>query len=196
MHYTILRSALSRGEAQKLMDSIRSTPNITGYSLGEWLDPANVLVARSQTGTLMGACLVTHFGWKWSEIAVLYVFEPFRGYGVGRSLFAQALVEFSQRHLLVISRNPSVMRMAKHSEFTILNSLSNLGQGYQKYWLTLNIVYEVTWLGNFYRLQEIMRKSRVYPNQLPFEYGLKLAPSAASQFQPYPALETYQNVGR
>ena len=84
--FRILTRKLTEGEIRLLMQLIRETPNITGYSYREWQAFTNVLVAESG-GKLAGVCVTKPLYGKWYEIAVLYVLEEYRAHGIGSELF-------------------------------------------------------------------------------------------------------------
>jgi hypothetical protein len=59
-------------------------PNIMGYSLREWISAENIMVAENEDGNIAGVYLSYDFHQNWNKIAALFIFEGFRGTGIGK----------------------------------------------------------------------------------------------------------------
>ena len=106
-------------EAKKMIDKIKTTPNIVGYTIKEWLNCEHIIVAEDEGGQLLGACLNYDFAESWTKIAALYVFEEFRGRGIGKALFYESFNDAMKRHknVYTISRNPTIIKMMKEVNY-------------------------------------------------------------------------------
>ena len=106
----IIHRPLSRAEAVRLHQELKTTPNILGYTVRELLRLSDVQVAQAG-GEFAGACWSVDMAQGWTEIAALYVLPAFRGAGIGGRLFRAAWgrAQERERHVYVLSRNPQVV---------------------------------------------------------------------------------------
>jgi GNAT superfamily N-acetyltransferase len=176
LHIKTIKSHINKEDTIKLIKAIKNTNKISAYSKSEWLNCKNIYLAYNQKGDLLGACLNDDFSKDWTEIAVIYVFEEYRGMGVGKALFMASLDDGikRKRNLMVMSNNPKTITMMKHSNLEIYKSLKKLPEKYKKHNFVLNFWYELRWLCNFYRITEIIRKRIVYGKKKKMLYALRL----------------------
>jgi predicted GNAT family acetyltransferase len=161
-------------EAELLVEKIKFTPNIIGYTIEEWLDSEHVFIAEDQQGQLLGACLNYDIARDWTKIAALYVLDEFRKQGIGKALFYESFNDSMKRckHVYTISCNPLVISLMKELEFTMFNSLQDFPASYVADQADFYI-HTLQWLTSPYRIMEITRKQFVCRPQQPFLYGLK-----------------------
>ena len=57
MNFRIIQRQISEAEAKLLIQRIKKTPYIMGYTLKEWLTAKNITVAEDENGNLAGVCL-------------------------------------------------------------------------------------------------------------------------------------------
>ncbi|MEA5569273.1 GNAT family N-acetyltransferase [Anabaena sp. UHCC 0399] len=171
----ICKRKITQSEAELLIREIKLTPNIIGYSLTEWMDAEHIIVAENEDGKMLGVCLNYDFHEHWSKIAALFVFEEFRGKGIGKLLFYEAYKDAEIRHknVYTISANRMVIKMMEDLNFLLFHSLLDLPTivsqyRFNFYWHSLG------WVVNFYRIKEIIRKSIVYTEHINFVYGIHL----------------------
>jgi predicted GNAT family acetyltransferase len=171
---TIVKTKINESEAKLLVEQIKFTPKIIGYTLKEWLNAEHIIVAKNENEQLLGACLNYDFAENWTKIAVLFVLEKFRNQGIGKALFYNSVADAMnrQKNVYTLSCNPIVINFMDRLQFTKFNSLLNFPEAYQKHKSTIYF-HNLQWLINSYRVQEIIRKKLVYKLNDPFFYGLK-----------------------
>lgn len=172
--YQLIQRALQKNEAKILVDQIKQSSNITGYSYQEWMSFDNVLVAEGRKEQLMGVCLYYDFSKQWTFISVLFIFNQFRGNGIGKALFYRACqnIKNNQKNIYTASRNPIVIKMMKDLNFIIFDSLLTLPKPYKKYELIFAL-RALKWIMNYYRIKEFVKKSIIYKEKNKFVYGIK-----------------------
>lgn len=170
----ITKRQIKESEAKLLIEQIKFTPKIIGYTLKEWLNADHVLIAEDDNGQLLGACMNYDISQDWTKIAALYVLEEFRNQGIGKALFYQSVEDAitRQKNIYTISSNPIVINCMNQLEFTTFNSFLNFPKAYKNE-QTAFYLHTLQWLTNPYRIQEIIRKQIIYREQEPFIYGLK-----------------------
>jgi len=167
---TLTHRRLTRNEAQTLHELIRLTPNILGYLTPELERFRDVWVAEGD-GVFAGACLSVDLPFGWTEIAVLYVVDSYRGGGIGGQLFEKACrtAESRGRHIFVISRTPSVLKMMRER-----------GMPPRKDFLKAPLavhIYNQKYMASWYRTVEMFRKIKMRRDGLPeFQYGMMRFP--------------------
>lgn len=166
----ITKRNISLPEAELLIEKIKSTPNIVGYTVAEWSNCGRVIVAEDDRGQLLGACLNYDFAKNWTKIAALYVLEEYRGRGIGKALFYAAFDDaiHSGKNVYTISRNPIVIEMMNKLEFTTFDRFFNLPDRLDFY------IHSLQWLASPYRIKEIIRKQIAFPARKKFIYGINL----------------------
>lgn len=173
---TIVQRVLTETEAELIVNKIKSSPNITGYSFSEWLEftRENLLIAENEKGEMIGVCCYYDFSPKWSYLAVLYVFEEYRGEGIGKKLFYQACANIleSKKSIYISTRTPAVIKMMNDLGFTTFDTLLTLPEPFKEYELDF-LIRGARWVLNSYRLKEIIRKALIFQNQPGFLYGIK-----------------------
>ncbi|MGD2086574.1 MAG: GNAT family N-acetyltransferase [Candidatus Aminicenantes bacterium] len=176
LEFSIVKRPLKKEESRLLVEKIKYTPNISGYTAREWRRCKHVFVAENSRGGLLGACMNDDFARKWTEIAVLFVLEEYRGKGIGNAFLRLSLKDLSRRHrnILMISRNPLVTQMMKKAGFEIFPRMANLPGLDKKTQFILTWYYQTRWLMNGYRIYEILRKKIKFKPNAPVAYGFKL----------------------
>jgi len=156
----IVKRRVTKSEAELLIREIKKTPNIVGYSLAEWMAAEHIIVAENEEGKMLGVCLNYDFHEHWYKIAALFIFEGFRGQGIGKLLFYQSYKDAMERHknVYTISANPIVLKMMKDLNFIFFESLLDLPKIVIQYQATF-WWHSLIWSLNFYRIKEIIRKS-------------------------------------
>lgn len=172
--YQLIQRGLQKNEAKLLVEQIKQTPNITGYSLKEWMNFKNILVAEDRKKQLMGVCLYYDFSKQWTFISVLFILNQFRGNGIGKALFCKACqnIQNNNKNIYTASQNPIVIKMMKNLNFIIFDSLLTLPKPYKKYELIFAL-RALKWVMNYYRIKEFVRKSIIYKEKNKFVYGIK-----------------------
>lgn len=172
--YQLIQRGLQKNEATLLVEQIKQTPNITGYSFQEWMNFEDILVAENRKKQLIGVCLYYQFSKQWTFISVLFVFNQFRGNGIGKALFYQACqnINNNQKNIYIASRNPIIIKMMKDLNFIIFDSLITLPKPYKKNELIFAL-RTLKWIINYYRIKEFVRKSIIYKEKNKFVYGIK-----------------------
>ncbi|MBU7585133.1 MAG: GNAT family N-acetyltransferase [Nostoc sp. TH1S01] len=171
----ILKRKVTKSEAELLVKQIKLTPNIIGYSLTEWLAAEHVIVAEDEDCKMLGVCLNYDINKYWYKIASLFVFEEFRGKGIGKLLFYESYKYAVKRHknAYTISANKIVIKMMRDLDFLLFDNLLNLPKMVSKHKLVL-CLHSLIWITNLYRIQEVIRKSIVYQNHTNFIYGIHI----------------------
>lgn len=163
---TIKFRKLTNKEIKVVMEEIRQTVNITGYTQSEWQKFEEFLVAE-YNGELAGVAVIQSISQKWSELTVLLVLSRFRGRGIGNNLFRSAIehIERGGKNVYTVSRNPIVIRSMQEAGFTFV-SLRELP-------LEINL-FNIKFILSWFRLKEYLRK-KMYHRELPeFVYGVKV----------------------
>ena len=162
----IAKRALTKEEITQLIDGIRSTPNITGFTAKE-LNAFGQPWTAEISGRLVGVAYVTAIGRHWSDLALLFVWPEFRGRGVGGALFEAAWQEMVANHknIYIVSRAEPVLKLmrAKTMRFVGL----------------IDLPWPVKWdvifyaLNNPYRIKEFVRKLIAFPGSPAYHYAIK-----------------------
>ncbi|MET9594477.1 GNAT family N-acetyltransferase [Streptomyces sp. NPDC006516] len=163
--YDVLRRPLSTAEADEVMEQIRRSSAITGYSAAEWTGGRDTFVLVDKaTGRLAGALLVHHLLGRWSEIAVVFVLEEHRGRGLGRRMLHGALgsLRAMDRDLLLFFSSDTMGRICAEAGFAVSASEADFVRGSLARAFHLKVVYKIQWLSNAYRLREMRRKRRAF----------------------------------
>jgi GNAT superfamily N-acetyltransferase len=170
----ITKRRVDQPEAKILVDQIKHTPNIIGYTLKEWMNSEHMFIAENEHGQILGACLNYDFAQNWTKIAALYVFEEFRNQGIGKALFSESYNDSIKRHknIYTISCNPIVLNMLTQLEFVTFANLLNFPVCFKHDRLDFYI-HTLQWLSNPYRIKEITRKHIIDRPEQAFVYGLK-----------------------
>jgi predicted GNAT family acetyltransferase len=170
----IIKRKVNELEAKLLVQHIKHTPNIIGYTCDEWLNNEHTFIAEDERGQLLGACLNYDLNKKWTKIAALYVLEEFRGSGIGKALFYESFNDATNRdkNVYTTSCNPIVLAIMHKLEFTTFANLINFPVAYSTDRVDFYI-HTLQWLSSPYRIKEIIRKQFVCRSQQPFLYGLK-----------------------
>lgn len=171
----IIKRKIKKCESELVVEKIKSTPDIIGYSSRELISADHIMVAENDEGKILGVCLNYNFHNEWSKIAALFVIEEFRGQGIGKSLFYTSCRDAIARrkNIYTISANPIVIKMMKDLNFETCKNLLRLSQAYRKYQLVF-YCHSIQWLVNLYRIKEIIRKRIVYNSKKKFVFGLRL----------------------
>lgn len=174
MNFQIIQRQINEAEAKLVIQEIKKTPYIMGYSLNEWLKAQNIMVAENEQGNLVGVCLNYDLSEKWHKIAALFVLEEFRGREIGKSLFYASVEKALQRkkYIYASSANPIVINMMDDLGFVKYGNLADFSREYsQDIWLIYS--HNLKWVFNLYRAREIIRKKLVYGLGQSFVYRIK-----------------------
>jgi len=175
--FNIYQRKVTKLEAELLVNQIKLTPYIMGYSRREWLKSQYTIIAEDIDGNIVGACLTYDFDQDWNKIAALFVLEEFRGRGLGKLLFYAAYKDAIKRkkNLYTMSANNLVIKMMQDLDFVMFNGLLELPKSYQRFQLIFYL-HTVIWLMSSFRVQEIFRKAGFYQlyRNYNFVYGIKL----------------------
>lgn len=173
--FRLTRRKVTASEAELLVKEISLSPEITGYSVKEWMRFENVLIAEDNTGQMVGVCLSYDFSSNWAFISVLYVLEEFRGKGIGKKLFHQTCQDILSRgrNIYTSSRNPIVIKMMSELNFLLFETLYTLPKPYKKYEFDF-LMRTVKWIASLYRVKEFGRKSIQHRKRKKFVYGVKV----------------------
>ncbi|MBD2363434.1 GNAT family N-acetyltransferase [Anabaena minutissima FACHB-250] len=171
----ICKRKVTKSEAELLIREIKLTPNIIGYSLTEWMAAEHIMVAENEDSKMLGVCLNYDFHEHWYKIAALFVFEEFRGKGIGKLLFYEAYKDAERRHknVYTISANRMVIKMMEDLNFLLFNSLLDLPTTVSQYRFNF-YWHSLGWVVSFYRIKEIIRKSIAYNDHINFVYGIHI----------------------
>ncbi|WP_427162395.1 GNAT family N-acetyltransferase [Aliinostoc sp. HNIBRCY26] len=171
----IIKRKVTTSETKFLLKAIKLTPNIMGYSFREWMEAEHIMVAEDEAGKILGVCLNYDFHEYWNKIAALFVLEEFRGQGIGKLLFYESYQDAARRNknVFTISANQIVIKMMQDLNFVLFNNLLDFPQVISQYRFTF-YGHSLAWLMNFYRMQEIIRKTIVYSDRQNFVYGINL----------------------
>lgn len=172
--FKFVQRNLQPHEVRTIVGEIEITPNITGYSLREWLSFKEVLVAEDLQGNMTGVCLYYDFHHNWSFISVLLVLKSFRGLNIGQNLFMIACdnILSEGKNVYTASKNPIVIRIMKKMDFILFDTLFRLPKDYRSYELVF-LLRLITWMFSSYRLKELIRKAKLYGVRSNFIYGIK-----------------------
>ncbi len=165
-NFQITQWALTSEEIDIVIKAVKETPNITGYTKKEWQNFGKVFVAEVNS-ELAAVAVNVSISKHWEELAVLIVLEKFRGQGLGKKLFNLALQDILDRkkNAYTTSRNPIVLNLMKESGFKFTSLFK----------LPLPVtLFNLKFICSLYRLQEFLRKQKVFSGQPAFEYGVKL----------------------
>ncbi|MFC4608491.1 GNAT family N-acetyltransferase [Streptomyces maoxianensis] len=179
--FELQRRPLTRSEAAEIMRHIKDSPDITGYSAAEWTGRRDTFALVSpKTGKLAGALLVHHLVGRWSEIAVVFLFEEYRGGGLGRQLLQGALrtLKSADRKLLLFFCSPGMGRLSAEAGFDILADEAEFTRGSLRRKLFLSVLYKAQWLCSAYRLREIRRKRREFACSFEFKVAVLMRQGA------------------
>jgi GNAT superfamily N-acetyltransferase len=173
--FELQRRPLTRPEAAEIMLRIRESSRITGYSAAEWTGRRDTFaLVDPVTGRLAGALLVHHLVGGWSEIAVVFLFEEYRGRGLGRQLLQGALrtLATADRKLLLFFCSPDMGGLAAEAGFEILADEEEFARGSVRRRLFLSVLYKAQWLCSVYRLREMRRKRREFACSFEFKVAV------------------------
>lgn len=147
----ILHRRLEPEEARQIHIELKETPNILGYTAPELLRLKDVHVAMVG-GRFAGATWSRDMAFGWTEIAVVFVVEEFRGRGVGPRLFeaAWARAEGRNRSVYMLSRNAQVVEWMRSKGMTIDRRFCSAP-------LAVHI-HDPLYMASWYRNAEALRK--------------------------------------
>jgi GNAT superfamily N-acetyltransferase len=162
-NFQLTKRPLTSQEIDLVINSIKQTPNITGYTKKEWQNFGKVFVAEVDC-ELAGVVVNVSISKEWEELAVLLVLEEFRGQGIGKALFNVALedIKSRQKNAYTTSRNPIVLKLMKENGFKFCSLVK----------LPIDVtLFNLKFIFSLYRLQEFVRKQKAFPKQEAFKYA-------------------------
>ncbi|MGI4787573.1 MAG: GNAT family N-acetyltransferase [Janthinobacterium lividum] len=162
----IIHRALTRGEAVRLHEELKTTPNILGYTVRELERLLDVHVAEVN-GDFAGVCFCVDLSQNWTEVAALYVLPEFRGAGVGKMLFDKVwkCVQARQRHVYILSRNSQVIGWMSELGMTVDADLWRAPLAV--HW------FMARYMASRHRYAESIRKRRAIARCPPLRQGIK-----------------------
>lgn len=171
----IQRRSLTDQEADQIVNDIRFCPDITGYSKEEWMGGKDTFALIDlHTGNLLGAVLVHHLIFKWSEIAVVFVRPEYRGCGLGRYMLPTVLRTLAhyKRRILIFFSDARMQSVVRDSGFQTYDTPEEFFAA--DFWrgIFLRYLYKPQWLANRYRRRELKRKKRCFNASYAFHIGL------------------------
>jgi GNAT superfamily N-acetyltransferase len=171
----IQRRPLTAQEADQIVGDIRFCPDITGYSKEEWMGGKDIFaLVDLADGKLLGAILVHHLAFKWSEIAVVFVRPEYRGCGLGRYMLPTVLrtLVHTRRRLLIFFSDERMRSVVTDCGFETYDSPQAFFARHFWRGVFLRYVYKPQWLANSYRRRELRRKKRCFNADYAFRIGL------------------------
>ena len=161
----VLRS-LTPQEARTLHEELKTTPNILGYTVRELLGFQEAFVAEA-AGVFAGVCLSKDLRFGWTDIAALYVLPEFRGRGLGTELYQAAWrrAEERRRHIITLSRSPTVVSLMERSGMAVSPSMRRAPFAMH--------LYMQCHMTSLYRTREALRKFRAMRDAPPLRCGVK-----------------------
>jgi GNAT superfamily N-acetyltransferase len=169
------RRPLRSEEANRFIEQIRKSTKITGYSKAEWTgDRDTFALVRPHTQETVAAVLVHHLWGNWSELAVGFVLEEYRGFGYGHYALAAAMRTIANdgRNKIAFFTDDRMQEFLESLGFETFDPPSTFVGNSIRRWLFLNVVYKVQWLGNWYRFGELRRKRRDLGGDFSFRVGV------------------------
>jgi len=149
--FDISHRQLTEDEASTIHLELRNTPNILGYTRRELRRLVDVHVAMVD-GEFAGATWSKDLKFGWTEIAVIFVVQRFRGLGIGPALFdaAWARADERGRHVYMLSRNQAVVEWMRAKRMTI-------DRNFLRAPLAVHL-HDVVYMASWYRHIEALRK--------------------------------------
>ncbi len=163
----IINKPLIKSEAKIILNEIRQSPNITGYSLHELLNLKTVFKAYVDDN-FVGVCANFDFEANWTELSAFIISPKFRGQGIGKKLFSASWADAISRkkNIFIVSRNPVMIKILEETDLKILSSFWQLPLAV--------IIHELIFSISWYRVKEFIRKlSMKKPGR--FVFGIKMA---------------------
>lgn len=177
MPVQIIQKRFTKDEARIAQKEIRTSPDITGYSIRELLRLKTVFKAFA-SNEFAGACANFDFppwlgetgGRNWTELSAYIVFSKHCNQGIGKLLFQTAYKDAIQRgkNIYIVSRNPAMIKIFKKENFQIINSFWQLPVAV----IIDTFIFAISW----YRAKEFLRKLPMKKSGK-FIFGIKLAHS-------------------
>ncbi len=159
-----MKRSITLSEAHVLVHALQATPNITGYSVKEWMSFSDVWVHESN-GKIAGVATSQDFGSYWTYMAVLFVFPEFQKQGIGKELFTAQIEDIKQRKCgaYTCSHTPAVLTWMKECGMSLSTNM----------WKSpvLILIYYCTFYLTLYRLKEFLRKRKIFSDQPEWVYG-------------------------
>ncbi len=152
---------LTPTEAGRVIDEIRSSATITGYSFDEWTRTRETLVVTdADDGELVAVALAHHLVGGWTELAVLYVLDGHRGRGVGTVLLDESVrhLRASRRRILMFFCDDQMQHLAQRAGFVVHADEAAFARGSLLRFLFIRSFYKPQWLADAYRRRELRRK--------------------------------------
>ncbi len=162
----IEKRLLTKTEITSLVDGIKNTVNITGFTKNE-LKSFGVPYVAEINGKLVGVAYATPLSKDWSELAILFIWPEFRGKGIGTALFETAWREMVANHqsIYIVSRTKSVIELMQSKGMKFVG-LINLPWSVKR-----DVIYYA--LKSIYRIKEFVRKLIVFPGAPAYHYAIK-----------------------
>lgn len=109
----------SKAEIDKLINGINNSPGFNNFIRKELQQYArnNELQSLRLKSKLVGITATKPINRQWVEFAVFFVFQQYRGRGLGKILWNNTLDSISQKNLFLVTANRRVKRLAREHGF-------------------------------------------------------------------------------
>jgi len=164
--FKIVRRRLSDEEIALLIEEIKQTPDIIGFTAFEWANFDGVFVAEINNKLAGIITLANTFG-NWVNIAAFYVLPKYQGSGIGNRLFEAALraAMRKKKNVYVITYNEIAAAIMKKNGLQTYDDFFKL----PLFVIFANILHAL----NCYRIYEFIRKKIAFPADRKLIFGVK-----------------------
>jgi GNAT superfamily N-acetyltransferase len=157
------------------MAEIRGSSCITGYSYREWTGRWDVSVTVDRASQRAVAAMLIHrLPGGVSELAVVFVLEEFRGFGLAKQLirFGLRTMRGDGRTKIIFYSDDQMHLIVTAAGFTTYPSLADYCAYQWSRRLYYTAMYKPVWLLNTYRIREMARKRRELGSGFDFRIGV------------------------
>lgn len=171
----VQRRPLYAHEARVFMAEIRGSSCITGYSYREWTGRRDVFVTVDRASQRAVAAMLIHrLPGGVSELAVVFVLEEFRGFGLAKQLirFGLRTLRGDGRTKIIFYSDDQMHAIVTAAGFTTYPNLADYCAHQWSRRLYYTAMYKPVWLLNTYRIREIARKRRDLGSGFDFRIGV------------------------
>jgi GNAT superfamily N-acetyltransferase len=165
--FKIVKRRLTEEEIAFLMNAIKETPTVTGFSENEWRNFDGVFVAEVDNRFVGVITLANTFG-NWVNMPASYLLPEYRGLGIGNALYAAAVKAAmrKKKDICAIIDSEIAENILRQNRVQIYESFFELP--------FLVMLFNMAHVLNCYRIYEFIRKRIVFPAERKLTYGIKL----------------------